>query len=129
MKIEDIREIYKNSEEHLMYRKQRLEYFLSEEYKEQRIQYLASDEFRSYLKSDLYVRKMSNRERCIPPWADMEAIKEIYMNCPEGYHVDHIIPINGKNVCGLHVVENLQYLPAGDNLRKSNKHHTDRNFD
>ncbi len=57
----------------------------------------------------------------IPPWADKKAIMEFYRNRPPGYHVDHIIPLNGKNVSGLHVIENLQYLPAVENLRKGNK--------
>lgn len=57
-----------------------------------------------------------------PQWANIEAIKEFYENCPEGHHVDHIIPLNGTNVCGLHVIENLQYLPAKENLKKSNKY-------
>jgi hypothetical protein len=56
-----------------------------------------------------------------PKWADRQAIKEFYINCPEGYHVDHIIPLKGKNVCGLHVEDNLQYLPAVENMIKSNK--------
>lgn len=56
-----------------------------------------------------------------PKWADLEKIKEIYLNCPAGYHVDHIVPLKGKNICGLHIETNLQYLPASENLKKSNK--------
>lgn len=37
------------------------------------------------------------------------------------HHVDHIIPINGVSVSGLHVAGNLQILTATDNIRKSNK--------
>lgn len=64
----------------------------------------------------------ANKVRATPAWADKNKIKEIYKNCPEGYHVDHIIPLQGDFVCGLHVETNLQYLPAEENLKKSNKY-------
>lgn len=57
----------------------------------------------------------------IPPWANKEDIKEFYLNCPDGHHVDHIVPLRGKYVSGLHVIENLQYLPASENMSKGNK--------
>ena len=53
-------------------------------------------------------------------WANINKIKEVYLNCPEGFHVDHIIPLRGKLVSGLHNEYNLQYLPAIDNIKKRN---------
>lgn len=63
-----------------------------------------------------------------PSWRDKEAIDAIYQKRAEIseqkgelYHVDHIIPIQGDFVCGLHVENNLQVIPAKENLSKSNK--------
>lgn len=58
----------------------------------------------------------------MPPWADAEVIFQFYDNCPEGYHVDHIVPLKGKTVRGFHVINNLQYLPARENIRKGNRY-------
>lgn len=60
-------------------------------------------------------------KRATPPWADRKQISDFYVGCPAGYHVDHIEPVRGENFCGLHVLWNLQYLPAIENLRKKNR--------
>jgi len=79
-----------------------------------------------YLNNKGYYKSKSNKRRAlkqkaIPKFANLDKIKEIYKNCPKGYHVDHIIPLNNPIVCGLHVEWNLQYLSAKDNCSKGNK--------
>lgn len=63
-----------------------------------------------------------------PLWANKEQIKEVYIECARiqnetgiKHHVDHIVPIQGKMVSGLHVAENLRIITATENLRKSNR--------
>lgn len=63
----------------------------------------------------------ANKLERTPSWANLTKIKEMYKSCPEGYHVDHIVPLQGVLVSGLHVENNLQHLLASENLRKSNK--------
>jgi len=75
------------------------------------------------------VRQARKKQRT-PKWADLDAIRLIYEECaeliaehgPRSYHVDHIIPLQGKTVSGLHVENNLQILKSSDNLTKSNKY-------
>ena len=60
--------------------------------------------------------------KATPKWADLAAIKEFYINCPAGYHVDHIVPLKAVNVSGLHILANLQYLTVTENCSKRNKY-------
>lgn len=72
----------------------------------------------------------ANKKQRTPSWANIDAIREIYEECselieeygPRSYHVDHIIPLQGKTVSGLHVENNLQILKASDNIKKSNNY-------
>lgn len=57
-----------------------------------------------------------------PAWSQKELIRIFYNACPEGCEVDHIIPLQGKLVSGLHVLENLQYLPMAENRSKGNRY-------
>lgn len=68
--------------------------------------------------------RRARKLQATPKWLSkeqLEEIKAIYKNCPEGHHVDHILPLKGKNLSGLHVPWNLQYLPDIVNRMKSNK--------
>jgi hypothetical protein len=58
-------------------------------------------------------------KRQTPPWADLEAIRAIYAGCPPGHEVDHMIPLQGKMVSGLHVEGNLRYLTSLANKQKA----------
>ena len=62
----------------------------------------------------------ATKHKRTPVWANLARIKQIYLDCPEGYHVDHIIPLRGTRASGLHIETNLQYLPAKENLSKRN---------
>lgn len=74
-------------------------------------------------------RRQAAKLNATPVWADQEAISSKYalssmlssMTFGNGYHVDHVVPLQGKNVCGLHVEYNLQVMRAEDNFAKSNK--------
>lgn len=63
-------------------------------------------------------RRQAARRAAMPKWADKTELRAIYDNCPDSYEVDHIIPIKGKNICGLHVPWNLQYLTPKENKQK-----------
>jgi hypothetical protein len=75
-----------------------------------------------------YCRSLDNvsvygaRKLRVPSWhlTEKNKIAEFYSMCPQGFHVDHIIPLQGDLVSGLHTLSNLQYLSSADNIRKGN---------
>ena len=73
--------------------------------------------------------KAAYKRRCrkqMPSWASIEAIKEVYVLANKlGKTVDHIIPLKGKTVCGLHVEYNLQILSREENSSKGNSYQGD----
>jgi len=76
----------------------------------------------------LNVKRLAQKLRASPSWADQKKIAAIYADAARItaetgilHHVDHIIPLVSKLVCGLHVETNLQILPASVNQSKSNR--------
>lgn len=80
----------------------------------------------------IWAKRRASRLSRTPKWLDSEdswLIQEIYdfavlRTKTHGFkwHVDHIIPLQGKLVSGLHVPTNLQVIPAIANVRKSNRY-------
>lgn len=73
-------------------------------------------------------RRRAARRRAVPIWADKTAIDAFYREAVRmtretgiSYEVDHIVPLQGETVCGLHVAANLQILTKAENVRKHNK--------
>lgn len=73
-------------------------------------------------------RRRSLLLRAVPAWVDEEAIRDVYQLALEireltgvDHHVDHIVPLNSKIVCGLHVAHNLMVITATENISKGNR--------
>lgn len=68
-------------------------------------------------------QRRARKLNATPPWAIKGAIEIMYA-LARGMkkHVDHIVPLKGRNVCGLHVHNNLQLLTQRENCSKGNKH-------
>lgn len=72
-------------------------------------------------------KRRAAKLRRTPAWADADKIRKFYADAKimseitgEKWHVDHIVPLRGKKVSGLHVHYNLQILPGTENDRKAN---------
>ena len=81
-----------------------------------------SPEGRRYSAAQSALRKAKKLQRSrLLTEAGKKVITEIHANCPDDWHVDHIVPLQGETVSGLHVPENLQYLPKSVNTMKNNR--------
>lgn len=113
----------------------------SEKYQTWLRQYQQSEKYREYrkmlrdLRTHLGHNAASNAKRraiikqALAPWADVDKIKQVYMECAERtlstgipHNVDHIIPLSGRTVCGLHVENNLRIITATENFRRPRIH-------
>jgi hypothetical protein len=71
-------------------------------------------------------RPSSIIRRRTPAWANTDRIAAVYKLAREmsrdgqAFHVDHIVPLRGKAVSGLHVEGNLRIIAAQENMRKGN---------
>lgn len=130
---------YKNRDKYLSYWRENREENWEEIYKTRK----NDEQYKEYMKSYLQVyfkrdgprakqlartraRKLKQKN-ATPKWADLKSIQDVYLECASItkttgiiHHVDHIVPINGDDVCGLHVHYNLRIIPATENIEKSN---------
>ncbi|AWH14670.1 hypothetical protein [Aeromonas phage 62AhydR11PP] len=73
------------------------------------------------------VKRRAAEARATPAWANLDEIKKIYAEASmlDGVHVDHIVPLRSKLVCGLNVSCNLRIITAAENFAKGNRHWPD----
>ena len=101
-------------------RRQTLEYKARAKVAQQK--WRESPEGRRYSAAQSALRKAKKLQRSrLLTEAGKKVITEIHANCPDDWHVDHIVPLQGETVSGLHVPENLQYLPKSVNTMKNNR--------
>jgi len=76
-----------------------------------------------------WAKRRATKKHATPPWFDSKKTTAVYQETSDlseltgiAFQNDHIVPLMGKLVCGLHVHYNLQPLTGPDNASKSNKH-------
>jgi hypothetical protein len=77
----------------------------------------------------IVMKRHAQKLKAVPKWAEYEKeqIRALYIQrdiiikeTGIPHHVDHIVPLQSKFVCGLHCLSNLQILTAEENISKSN---------
>jgi len=92
--------------------------------------------YRENLSLECKAKKAARRRRvekqATPPWVNFDEIAPFYEKAirlteetGKRYHVDHMVPLTSKVVCGLHAPANLQVLLGSENARKHNRYWPD----
>jgi 5-methylcytosine-specific restriction endonuclease McrA len=101
-----------------------------EQYKKVKSYRYLDDRNKKSRRNAITAKRSAARLKRTPPWLNknqLEQIKQFYQEAKEletstgiKHHVDHIVPLQGENVSGLHVPWNLQVLTAAENCSKNN---------
>ena len=74
------------------------------------------------------MRRYAGKLKAVPSWVELATLSRIYEEARQlsqdtgiQHHVDHIVPLQSKFVCGLHCQANLQIITAEENRRKNNR--------
>lgn len=130
--IDNREEIAKKAKEYSLKNKDKISERMKDYYQinkkfisEKKHQYYLSNQ--NAIKDKTIKRDLLKKHR-IPNWANLNKVNEMYKLARKltkqtgiQYHVDHIIPLQGETVSGLHVENNLRIITAFENISKKNK--------